>query len=51
MRGLLCQTLNTKSSTKVITASIKILEKNGFIQTAKFDEIICYVVDLNWVDL
>jgi RimJ/RimL family protein N-acetyltransferase len=30
-------------------ASIKILEKNGFIQTAKFDEVICYIVDLNWL--
>jgi RimJ/RimL family protein N-acetyltransferase len=32
-------------------ASIKILEKNGFIQTAKFDEVLCYIVDLNWIDL
>jgi len=31
-------------------ASIKILQKNGFIQTAKFDEVICYILDLNWVD-
>ena len=30
-------------------ASIKILQKNGFIQTAKFDEVICYIVDLNWL--
>ena len=31
-------------------ASIKILEKNGFIQTTKFDGVICYILDLNWVD-
>ena len=24
-------------------ASIRILEKNGFIQTAKFDEVLCYI--------
>jgi RimJ/RimL family protein N-acetyltransferase len=32
-------------------ASIKILEKNGFIQTAKFDEVICYILDLKWLNL
>ena len=28
-------------------ASVKILQKNGFIQTAKFGAVICYIVNLN----